>query len=376
MNEQSGAGDSWAFSESRDFLEGKHERESHIPEHPGEVSDREARQTLTAAYQAFERMARDGRIRSSDYQHLTDHPTFSDLRQAFASETLAQAVENGDAARVRHLVGSQEPQADVSGLRAIGKIDELVDRDPAMFYIFGQMGAGKTFLGSLLCQRWLELNPSGEIASNIRTLDPAKWLNEWQAVDEWIREDEQTVLAGEMTPKLYFLDEGSSVASGRGKQGYETAQKLGRLTYKIRKFGGSLIIIGHDGKDVSPIIRELSIAVHKTGKKSAQFFQDVKERQGRDAITPDLTGIPLPDKDWQPNTYDQADFFWEEASQDPDARDAAIYTAINGRDRGLSTREIAEFVPYSHEWVRKRWAEQTKTEKHAELLDRVEGATA
>lgn len=378
MSEDQGSGDSWAFSESRDFLEGKHEREAFLPPHPGEIASRDDRRTLTAMYQAFERAARSGRIRSTDLQDMSEHPRWHDLRQALASEALAYAVAEGHAPRIRHIVGSREPSADVSGLRAIGKVDDLITQDPAMFYIFGQMGAGKTMLGTLLCQRWQRHNPHGEIASNIRTLDPAIWLNEWHAVDQWIREDEETVLAGEQTPKLYFLDEGSSVASGRGKQGYETAQKLGRLTYKIRKFGGSLIIIGHDGKDVSPIIRELSIAVEKTGTKSARFYQDVKNRRGRDPITPELTGIPLPDTEWQPNTYDMADFYWSEENREDaaDAREAAIYTVIRGREQGLSTREIADFVPYGKTWVADRAKEFEEEGMFSDVPDRVEAATA
>lgn len=377
MSEQ-GGGDSWAFSEGRDWIEGRHEQDAHLPPHAGEIASRDERRTMTAIFQAFERAARDGRIRSADIQDMSEHDRWHDLRQALGSEALAYAVAEGHAPRIRHLVGSREPSADVSGLRAIGKLDDLISQTPAMFYIFGQMGAGKTMLGTLMCQRWKRHNPNGEVASNIRTLDQATWLDEWHEVENWIKEDEEIVLAGKQTPKLYFLDEGSSVASGRGKQGYETAQKLGRLTYKIRKFGGSLIIIGHDGKDVSPIIRELSIAVEKTGTKSARFYQDVKNRRGREPITPELKGIPLPDKEWQPNTYDMANFYWseEQAADDADAREAAIYTVAKAREQGMSVRAIANFVPYGKTWVNDRTKELETEGMHIDVMDRVEAATA
>lgn len=370
-----GDGDSWAFSESRDWLDGRHEREPNSPPHPGEVRDRATRETLTAAYQAFERMARKGRIRSS-IQHITENSSFNDIREFHAAESVAHAVETGDASRMRHLVGSREPSADLSGLRTIKTLEEIVNRQPMLIYMIGVMGAGKTMFAGLLGELWEIENPNGNIASNVRTLDSAEWLNEWGAVEEWAEEPEETVLAGEITPKLYILDEGSSVAAGHGEQGYLAQMRLGRFVLKMRKYGVDVIIIGHDGKDVIPSIRELAIICKKTGKKNAQFWQDVNNRKVRDPVTPELTGIPLPDRAWQANTYDLANFFWDDQDGNELSKDAIkeahLFTVIKGKEQGLTDRELAEFVPYSREWVRTRWKEYDEEGLHKNTVGNIE----
>jgi hypothetical protein len=380
MSEDGQSGDSWAFSESRDWLEGRHSNESDLPPHPGEISDRKARRTLTSMYQAYERAARDGRVRSGP-SDLTESSDWSELREFFGAEALADAVAHGEPARIRHMVGSREDEPDLSGIRTLETVISQLTRAAAMFYLFGRPGSGKTMFACLMAELWKREHPNGLVASNIRTLDRADWINAWPDLDEWMKEDEETVLAGDQTPKLYLLDEGSSVASGRGSQGYEAATKLARLVYKIRKYGGSLIIVGHDGKDVAPSVRELCTIVEKVSEKRARFYDDVREREGRNPVTPELAGIPLPDQSWQPNTYDVADFYWSRVGEDePEpgeaARDSALYTVIKAKEDGLTNRETAQFVPFSQGWVGERWREYRDHDQHTQVLSNVEDMTA
>lgn len=381
MSNNGESGDSWAFSESRDWLEGRHSNESQLPPHPGEIADPRARRTLTAMYQAYERAAREGRVRSGP-SNLTESSEWAELREFFGAEALAESVSEGKPSRIRHMVGSREDEPDMSGIRTLETLMEIITQPAAMFYIYGRPGSGKTMFACLKAELWKREHPNGLVASNVRTLDRANWINSWPDLDDWMREPEKTVLAGDQTPKLYLLDEGSSVASGRGSQGYEAATKLARLVYKIRKHGGNLIIVGHDGKDIAPSVRELCTIVHKLGEKRVRYYADVRNREGQNPKTPELRGIPMPDQSWRPNSYDVAEFYWSDPGdrEDPEpeetARESAIYTVIRGKEDGLTNREIAQFIPYSQGWVGERWREHRDHNQHENVLSNVEDLSA
>jgi len=121
------------------------------------------------------------------------------------------------------------------------------------------------------------------------------WLANYGELKEWFTQDGDP-MHNQQRPKLFIFDEASSSAGGSGSDGHNTKKKMGPLAYKIRKYGGSLIVIGHDGKDVHPLIRELGTAIHKEGLKEATFYQDVRNRRGHRPIM-SVTGIP--ETDWR-----------------------------------------------------------------------------
>jgi hypothetical protein len=92
--------------------------------------------------------------------------------------------------------------------------------------------------------------------------------------------------------KLFIFDEGSSNASGYAQHAHQTQSKLGELVKLIRKVNGSMMIIGHTGKDVHPDIRRLSQdCIIKTGKKTAEYYHSVEEAEGV-GFKMEVEGIP------------------------------------------------------------------------------------
>jgi len=59
----------------------------------------------------------------------------------------------------------------------------------------------------------------------------------------------------------------------------------------IRKFNGSMVIIGYSGKDIHPHLRRLCDYVEKEDKKDAAIFETVEEAEGKDKKF-DLSRIP------------------------------------------------------------------------------------
>lgn len=385
MSENQDGNGEWAASESKDWKDGRHRRDNqHVLPHAGETRTRQSRQFLTAVHGAFERSVARGWVDSRWPEKAQDSAQYRSLQTSHATEGYSWAVEGGDAAGLRAYVGSQEHEPDISSIRTNDAIRDLLTGDAAMTYIFGHMGNGKSMFASLMAELWLgEMPANAMVASNTRTIDEAEWVSSWPELQNWMLEDEETVLAGKATPKLFIFDEANSHASGRGKDGWDASTKLATMCYKIRKHGGSLIVVGHDGKDIHPAVRELCTAFHKTGTKTGQFYRSVSNRKGQEPITEPLTGIPMPDKSWQPNTYDLANWSWGSESDESEGiegsdayRDMALWTIIKCKEQGLSNRETAKYVPYSHEYVRTRYNEFKDDDKHADVVGRVEGGIA
>ncbi|WP_247729489.1 hypothetical protein [Halovivax limisalsi] len=326
--------------------------------------------------------------------HAKDLEKHRQIQLIEGTQVARKALETGDMATVKHLTGDTNQRADVSGIQAIGNVDDLVTGPASIIYIYAEPGSGKTDFALLLGQRWMHHQPRESlVASNIQTLEETTewtdgegrlrdgWIANYGALDEWIKQDGEPT-ENEQTPKLFIFDEASSHAAGGGAQGYETRQKMGPLVYKIRKYGGSLIIIGHDGGDVHPMVREQAKVVKKDGKKEATIYDSIRNRKPQGEIA-GITGIPP--TDWRFDTHEATAWSWQDLRSDDEndgldeteaVEQAAIYTVIRAKQQGMSNRQVAKFVPWSHETVRKRWNEYQNDGLHTDTVANVEGVIA
>jgi hypothetical protein len=402
MSSESGGNDGWAYSEAKDWKDGRHRRENkYVLSHAGEVRDRDTRQWLTVVEQAYARMYRDGRLSGDAPGDAKDLNQYQGIRQKHDTEAFSKRVESGDEGGIRSHVGSQSDEVDVSGWHDIETIREVATDRHLRLYEFGEPGTGKTSAGCLMARHWLmgrleNGRPDAIVFTNIRSLASEeaagedrghiRYVGSWGALlDELERIDDTD------RPFLFLFDEASSQASGGGKSGHQAGTKLATLVYKIRKYagGGALIIIGHDGKDVHPAIRLLCTVMEKDSKKKARFYNTVRNRSGKEPLTPEITGWP--DSKWSPNDKDPAPWNWSkdrdeesgesggDITRESAYREMAVWTVIRSKSGDeLSNREIAEERlngAYSEEWVRQRWNEY-EDGKHGETMDRVQEAIA
>ena len=304
------------------------------------------------------------------------------LRRVAATDTARTALDAGDMPTLKHLTGDTTQRADISGMQALMDLVDLVDRPALLWYIFAPPGSGKSDFACLSGQLWRRTHPGGEVATNIRTLREAdEWIANYPDVLDWFKQDQQAVMDGEGTPKLFIFDEASSHASGRGKSGAEAGEKLAPLVYKVRKYGGSIIIVGHDGRDVHPAIRVMAEAWHKESKKKATLYESVKNRKGQGEIL-SIDGIPP--TDWRYNDKEATAWEWERPSEGEsdglDADEAAdavdVWTvAVSKRQYGLSHRETSRYVRYGKDWVADRW-DEIQGGEWDETIDSVEALKA
>lgn len=317
-----------------------------------------------------------------------DLDEIQEIRAISATETGRKGLENGDMPSLKHLTGDQNQQADISGIRAIQKIDKIIESPAPVIVVLGEMGSGKTDFANLLGQRATHLLGVKQIASNVPTLrETTEWedrggntrdgfVPDYPTLQEWVKQDGEPMGDDEQRSKLFIGDEFSSVGSGVGKSGYQVRTKMGPLVFKIRKFGGMLIYIAHDASSIHPLLWRVGKIIKKESKKEAVIADrisngEIKDVEGR------IEGIPQ--TDWRYDTQDPAVWSWNgetSESETPEpgsvAENVAIWTVIHNQKRGLSYRDTAENVPYSHEWVRSRWNEYKDDGMHRNAVDRVE----
>jgi len=330
-----------------------------------------------------------------------------ELRAIGATETAREALETGDMPTLKHLTGDQNERADISGMKAIQKIDEIIESPAPVIVILGEMGTGKTDLGGLISQRARHLLDIQKVASNIPTLhETDEWVDDpelhvedgkvvdrdgvpadgevrdgfvphFESLDEWVKQDGDP-LDYEQQPKLFFGDEFSSGGSGTGKSGFFMRTKMGPLVFKIRKYGGMLIYVAHDESSIHPLLWRLGVIIKKTSKKQAIVADKIKSGEVRDERFR-IDGIPQ--TDWRYNTDDPAVWSWTGAEDDgnPDpgeiAYDVAVWTVRACKKDDLTDRDTAEYVPFGKSWVNNRWQE-IQAGEHTNALDRVRSITA
>ncbi|MDR5673106.1 hypothetical protein RH858_08080 [Halalkaliarchaeum sp. AArc-GB] len=380
--------DVYTPAQFREHQDGYNVREPDAHRHTGIVRDQQVSRYLSVLEENYDPMHADhpGRMpgEAGDLQEVQE------IRSIAATETGREALHAGDMPTLKHLTGDQQQRADISGMKAIQKVDQIIESPAPVIVILGEMGTGKTDLGGLVGQRAKHLLGIEQVASNIPTLrEVDEWTDsdgdtrsgfvpDFRTMEQWVQQDGDP-LEHEQSQKLFIGDEFSSVGDGSGKSGYLMRKKMGPLVFKIRKYNGLLVYIAHDESSIHPLLWRVGVIIKKTSKKQAIVADKIKSGEIRDERFR-IDGIPQ--TDWRYNTKDPAVWSWSDGEEDdgnPEpgdvAYDVAVWTAVRTAEEELSTREAAKFVPFSHEWVRKRRKEHREENAHADRLDRVEAIT-
>ena len=293
-----------------------------------------------------------------------------DILKAEGATTARNALENGDTLTLKHYIGDPSQEADLSGIKAISRLRQIVAGPAPVIVVLGEMGAGKTNFACLLAQlrqRWVDANL--KVASNIRTLprnddwvrDDGSvedgWIPNYPLLSEWVQQDGDPVENAQQ-PKLFIGDEFSTNASGSGKDGQKVRKLMGPLVFKIRKYGGALIYIGHDESSIHPLLWRVGTIIKKPDRNNrgkALIAERISGGKLQDVDPQPLTGIPP--ADFEPHTNDEAPWSWDaptggdddgESFEEADVKRVAMWTVKTAvRDQGMTPNQAAEYVPYS-----------------------------
>lgn len=245
------------------------------------------------------------------------------------TETANRAASEGNASQLATIIGDQNHESDISGIHSINQLsDWLVNSENLkMVFLSSSMGSGKTSFSLLLFEIYYnhfhrlekamdESVVMPEFAANFDISPPQgvdfKQINEYPVFKDWVQDGKS-----ETDNKAFLFDEGSTALTAQsGENQQKVVEKMNELVKKSRKGGVKLIIwVGHDGKDIAPLIRSLCDYVEKPDLKKAEFYQGVRNREGVGHLF-SIDGIPE-SSNWNYDTNDTADWVWgDEAGTD------------------------------------------------------------
>jgi hypothetical protein len=391
MSDGSDQNDLYTAAQYREHVERKGHRDPDAYNHAGVTSDPELSRYLSVIEAEYDPDEHAERAETMPGQ-ARDLEAVERVRRMEATDEGRRALHDGSPAALKYQTGDVGQQADVSGLKAMQTIDDLIDGPAPVIVVIGEMGAGKSNFASLLGQRYVHKHPSTLVGTNIRSLrEKSEWTDErghdhdgylpsFPALKEWLRQDGNP-LQHEQTPKLGILDELSSEAGGSGKSGQMTRKLMGPLVFKVRKFGGALIVIAHDESSIHPLLWRVGVIVKKVSQKKAVVANSIKNGEIRDIQT-EIKGIPP--TDWRYNDKEASNWSWTDTSSDSDEAEIAemdvkrvsMWTIAQSMENGKSPRAIAENVPYSHQTVRNWWKEYQNGGEKREWVSDVQTAIA
>jgi len=363
-----------------------------VLEHSGFVRDEQVdrQMTLRAIHHDPDRWRSKA---AADYLEVGKN---RDILQAEGSTTARNALENGDTVTLKHYIGDPSQEASLSGIKEITRLQEIVAGPAPVIVVLGEMGAGKTNFACLLAQlrdRWVD----GDllVASNIRTLPRNDrwvrsngdledgWIPNFPLLDEWVSQDGDPV-ENPQQPKLFIGDEFSTNASGTGADGQKVRKLMGPLVFKIRKYNGALIYIGHDESSIHPMLWRVGTIFKKPDRKnrgkaikaeriSGGKLQDVDPRPFTD----------IPPADFEPHTNDEADWSWtapagedpEETIGEEEVKQVAMWTIKTCVEEGMTAHQASNYVPYSdttvYNWLDEYESGDSEKVEWVETVERV-----
>jgi len=341
-------------AELREALNGRKPQSIEAHRHTGMVGDDDIRRLLNHLASHY-----DPHVAAEQYDEIdpSDMPSRAEAAKLFrmilrneSTETLTRAIHQNDPLTQSAAIGDPGSRSDISGLRAIDKLIDILAIPAPIIYIYGEPGSGKTNFALLCCQLWKRQNEEGKLISNIRTLEQAdEWIPTYGRLKELIDNQTTGIEGGGITakedsnPMLFVFDEASSHASGRGQDGYEAGQKLGPLVYKIRKARAGMIIIGHDGKDVHPAVRTLATIVkrYRGEVKKATLYEDVNNRKGINKIM-DIDGIP--ETDYVYDDLEATSWDWTDHASTDDKHEQEIESRAADRADDLADQKVQSWI--------------------------------
>lgn len=279
----------------------------YLPEFAGKVPDRHAR-VLSMMVSAYDTHG------ENSVEWLKEHELYQRIMQAGMTERVQKAVKNGNIEAVQNIIGEPQTDHDISGIEVTRELRKDLRRPAYTSYIHGHMGNGKTDFALLLAELWEdEMQARGhdtEIGSNILSFQQAEGVETWDGFMDWLKG------TGDNERKLFVFDEASKHASGYSGDSYNARELLGKTINLIRKYHGSIIMIGHTGFDLHKDIRRKCIHfIRKSSEKQAEVRVRRDKGKGKGELETKFEFSGIPETSYDYDTMEASDWTWGEDSK-------------------------------------------------------------
>lgn len=266
----------------------------------------------------------------------------------WTSRVLSKAVHQGNDRLINRFIGVVESETSIDGIQVMIRFIRWVSREAGVTYLAGHMGTGKTDFGLLMLEIFhknLSDSKRGvKVATNIKSVsenhDFVEFIDNQPDLIQW--------LENETGYKLFLFDEASSHASGYSGDAKNVTSQFRSMIRLIRKNDGSMTIIGHDGKDLHPTIRELADYVEKQGKKESAVFESVSDREGESKKF-DITQIPQTNLYY--DTKEASTWNWATDSESEKKGSEIIMGEIYVNEDNMTQKDVAEYFDVSQSKV-------------------------
>lgn len=298
---------------------------------------------------------------SEDPRHVENTEIYKEIVVYWTTQVLNKAVRVGNDRIINRFVRIVNEESKISDVHPVLRFARWVTRRASVTYLAGHMGSGKTDFALLMLEIFYkemkESDTGVKIATNIKSTaeneENVEYISSQPELVKWLEEDDKF--------KMFLFDEASSHASGYSGEAHIVQKQMRSMIRLIRKHNGNMIIIGHDGKDLHPTIRELADYVEKEDKKEAAVFEAVRNREGEDQKF-ELEAIPKTNL-----YYDTKEATtWEWATDEDE--DGVDYDKIIGRcyatmkDHGYTQKEVGDIFEVTQSKVSSAYQEYKSAE--------------
>lgn len=312
-------------------------------------------------------MASDGDIQ--------DTQAYRDLVQPAGTETITDAVKQGNVSQMQYAVGLVDHSQE--GEDAKMRVARTLALEGSIALVNGPPGAGKTAFALDACRIWKALT-NGVVVSNVEG---------WDGTDVAVSTSDEMhdAMQDHRGQVLALIDEGSQTLTTKG-QDTEGTNKFAKDLKMVRKKQpgdryakqGSVLIVGHERSDTgAPIRRLATLVAEKPSRRDPGRMVLYESEGGRDTLdkSAEYQGVSDTPEDYDEHEASQFDVVLDDDSDGgagaPDAAAIAkrkdIETAIQLLLDGASQKEAARPTDFKRAWVGERWREW-KDGEHRDLV--------
>jgi len=292
-----------------------------------------------------------------------------------ATETIDEAVRHGSVSQMKSATGLTGQEREGGDLYRDAA--EELSHEGAIGLVFGAPGSGKTATTLDVALAW-KIRTGGALIGN----------TSWDGFDRVVRSDREMLesMAEIEGPVLAILDEIAQELSGFGsgnKAAEQFSDSLLFIRKKEAKHGphpkrGSVLLVGHTRTKTAKSIRRVaSLAIEKPSRSDPGRARLLESEGGKDDWQEgaDYKGLTDTAEDYPEHEPSEFDIELVDEDGDGDAvdveevrKDEHIKTAINAARSGMEYGEAAELVPWTSDWVGKKFREWRDQNRHTELV--------
>lgn len=240
-----------------------------------------------------------------------------DVVTAAATDVATNAARDGSDSLMGYLSGLTQQSIDSSQLQALMELLGRVRRDGYLATFFGRTDNGKTNVGLLMAELAMLDSQAVHLVTNITSVQGSVPESRLHVVESYPELDRTVEQLAEFGKKPFvLLDEFSSHGSGYSADRGDVEESMRRFVRKAAKTSSRVVVLGHDGQDVHPTVREFGDDILMCGVDETtgivdddytptywvEFYESIENRDPQDLVLR-LDDVPKTSFTYNPDEF-------------------------------------------------------------------------